>query len=133
MELLSCAWTPRLLFDSLPVMPPPPPPLPPPLLLLLLLLYPKDLCVLSRGEQGQWIKRTSVSATLGLELVEQVRGLDRASLLSRWRVFFDAMPCSRRGCCATAVPLLRRVYFKPHQQTTAVLLISRPDRRGATF
>lgn len=36
-------------------------------------LCPKDLCVLSRGEQGQWIKRTSVSATLGLELVEQVR------------------------------------------------------------
>lgn len=33
----------------------------------------QDLCVLSRGEQGQWIKRTSVSATLGLELVEQVQ------------------------------------------------------------
>lgn len=48
---------------------PPPPPL---LLLLLLHMYPKDLCVLSRGEQGQWIKRTRVSATLGLELVEQV-------------------------------------------------------------
>ncbi len=39
---------------------------------MLLLLHPQDLCVLSRGEQGQWIKRTSVSATLGLELVEQV-------------------------------------------------------------
>ena len=46
------------------------PPSPPPLLLVH--LCPKDLCVLSRGEQGQWIKRTSVSATLGLELVEQV-------------------------------------------------------------
>ena len=35
----------------------------------------QDLCVLARGEQGQWIKRTSVSATLGLELVEQVTSL----------------------------------------------------------
>lgn len=32
--------------------------------------------MLSRGEQGQWIKRTSVSAALGLELIEQVSRVD---------------------------------------------------------
>lgn len=64
-------------------------------------LNPKDLCVLSRGEQGQWIKRTSVSASLGLELVEQVReyvaALDRDCRL--WRVWgLKAMPCWCRCC-----------------------------------
>jgi hypothetical protein len=32
----------------------------------------QDLCVLSRGEQGVWLKRTSVAAATGLELVESV-------------------------------------------------------------
>lgn len=84
--------------------------------LLMLPLYPKDLCVLSRGEQGQWIKRTSVSATLGLELVEQVRvwiGL---------RVIVVGV-CFDRD--AVLAPLLLRRFC-----TTApkVLLISHRDR-----
>lgn len=32
----------------------------------------QDLCVLSRGEQGVWLKRTCVQPSMGLELVESV-------------------------------------------------------------
>ncbi|CAM9392659.1 unnamed protein product, partial [Scytosiphon promiscuus] len=59
----------------------------------------QDLCVLSRGEQGQWIKRTSVSATLGLELVEQ-------QVLSQQPVLFRRFKVLRRLLSQEVCPLI---------------------------
>ncbi|CAN0552867.1 unnamed protein product, partial [Ectocarpus sp. 12 AP-2014] len=60
-----------------------------------------DLCVLSRGEQGQWIKRTSVSATLGLELVEQV--------LSQQPILFRRFRVLRRLLSQEVCPLILQI------------------------
>ncbi len=61
----------------------------------------QDLCVLSRGEQGVWLKRTSVPPAMGLELVDQI-------LSQQPRLFHDdsmfATLVSRQVC-----PLLLQV------------------------
>ncbi|CAM9634899.1 unnamed protein product, partial [Ectocarpus sp. 8 AP-2014] len=53
------------------------------------------------GEQGQWIKRTSVSATLGLELVEQV--------LSQQPVLFRRFKVLRRLLSQEVCPLILQI------------------------
>ncbi|CAM9572160.1 unnamed protein product, partial [Laminaria digitata] len=68
----------------------------------------QDLCVLARGEQGQWIKRTSVSATLGLELVEQVLSLQPV-LFRRFKVLRRLL--SQEVCPLILQTMRRRMKF----------------------
>lgn len=65
----------------------------------------QDLCLLSRGEQGEWLKRTSVPPTMGLELVDQI--LSQQTALFRADSIFAAL-VTRQVC-----PLVLRILRDP--------------------
>ncbi|CAM9296264.1 unnamed protein product, partial [Discosporangium mesarthrocarpum] len=83
----------------------------------------QELCVLSSGEQGHWIKRTTISTSraLGLELVEQV--------LTQQPMLFRHHPPLRALLANDVVPLLLQIL----RQRVGFPLVVRVTRAAGTF
>jgi hypothetical protein len=79
----------------------------------------QDLCVLSRGEQGVWLKRTCVAPSMGLELVESVLS-QQPQLFSTDPMFSTLVS---RQVCAFYVLLL--LFFKSRGNTNHMKLALR--------
>lgn len=63
----------------------------------------QDLCLLSRGEAGTWLKHVTVPQTVGVELIEQVL-VHKASLFRERQLFTDVV---RNQVCPLVVQTLK--------------------------